>query len=36
MKIFSPVKTYTGMSASVPFCNGVPIANPEYPPVALT
>lgn len=23
MKIFSPVKTYTGMSASVPFCNGV-------------
>ena len=23
MKIFSPVKTYTGMSASVSFCNGV-------------
>lgn len=23
MKIFSPVKTYTGMSASVPFCNGI-------------
>ena len=23
MKIFSPVKDYTGMSASVPFCNGV-------------
>lgn len=23
MKIFSPVKDYTGVSASVPFCNGV-------------
>ena len=23
MKIFSPVKEYTGISASVPFCNGV-------------
>ena len=23
MKIFSPVKDYTGMSASVPFCNGI-------------
>lgn len=23
MKIFSPVKTYTGMSASVSFCNGI-------------
>lgn len=22
MKIFSPVKDYTGVSASVPFCNG--------------
>jgi hypothetical protein len=29
MKIFSPVKTYTGMSASVPFCNGV--GETEYP-----
>ena len=23
MKIYSPVKDYTGVSASVPFCNGV-------------
>lgn len=23
MRIFSPVKDYTGVSASVPFCNGV-------------
>lgn len=23
MKIYSPMKDYTGISASVPFCNGV-------------
>jgi hypothetical protein len=30
MKIFSPVKDYTGVSASVPFCNGVGETDDPY------
>ncbi len=29
-KILSPVKDYTGMSASVPFCQGVGYTNDPY------
>lgn len=30
MKIYSPNKEYTGVSASVPFCNGVGETNDPY------
>lgn len=29
-KILSPVKNYTGVSASVPFCNGIGYTEDEY------